>query len=388
MDAAQLWAAVKLSAQNGNTESLLDAAAQARLHLYDIHPLPGGFQAGCAAWRYKHLSRLARKRRVRLHVQKRFGMFFWLRPVFRRTGLWIGIAFFLPLLFGAKNLVWAVDYVEMTPGQQARAAAVLREHAGLQPGTYITQSLLSTGEYALLQSGEFSWASLNFFGGRLTVEAAAAKSVPEIFSGRLQGLRAKTGGVVTELNLKSGTALVSPGQEVVQGQELIGTARSERDGTLIYEPAAGTVTARFDWSAEYQQPLSEQAPCLSGERNSIIQLSFLGQSITIPTFSLLAETTDAGTNSNHLTRTRHLQAEIAGLPLPISIKETTSYMTQLSDLSYPDDFALAMARLYTLRQLEAEYPGAELIARKEKVQMESRVLHYSVTYTIAADIAN
>ena len=236
MEWTQLWAGITFAAQNGDAEGLLTAAAAGGLHLSDIVPRPGGFSARCAAWHYRKLAALARRRRVRLRIQKRQGLFFCIRPLLRRRGLWAGCLVFLPLLLWLQGFVWFVEPVGLTPGQQARAAVVLWE-AGLFPGNAVTQEKLTAGEYALLQSGEFSWASLNFMKGKLVAEAAAAKPVPDIAAGTLHGLRARVSGTVVRTNLVSGTMLVVPGQAVEAGQGLIGTARAERDGTLIFQPA-------------------------------------------------------------------------------------------------------------------------------------------------------
>ena len=179
MDPLQLWAGVRFAAQNGNTGGLLTAAAQNGLHLSAITAQPGGFCARCAAWRYPELSRLARRYRVRLRVQKRDGLFFRLRPLLRRRGLWAGLFLFLPLLLWLQGAVWATDFTTLTPGQRARTEVILRQQA-LSAGEFVSEEKLTAGEYALLQSGEFSWASLNFSKGRLIVEAAAAKPVPDI----------------------------------------------------------------------------------------------------------------------------------------------------------------------------------------------------------------
>lgn len=193
MEWIQLWAGITFAAQNGDVEGLLTAAAAGGLHLFDIVPRPGGFSARCAAWHYRKLAALARRRRVRLRIQKRRGLFFCIRPLLRRRGLWAGCLVFLPLLLWLQGFVWFVEPVGLTPGQQARAAVVLWE-AGLFPGNAVTQEKLTAGEYALLQSGEFSWASLNFMKGKLVAEAAAAKPVPDIAAGTLHGLRARVSG--------------------------------------------------------------------------------------------------------------------------------------------------------------------------------------------------
>ena len=378
MDAVELWAAVQLTALGGDTEGLLGAAAAAGLHLRQIEPLPGGFAARCAAWHYLPLAGLARRRRVRLRVTRRRGLWFRLRPLARRAGLWVGLAVFLPLLLWARGLVWAVEYPGMTPGQEARAAAALRT-VGLEPGAPVTQALLTAGEYALLEGGEFAWASVNFFGGRLTVEAAPARNAPEIFSGNLQGLKASAAGVVTEINLKSGTPLVTPGATVTEGQTLIGTSRTERDGTLIYQPAAGSVLARFEWSAAHTQALESHSPALTGEADTRRVIRWAGRELVLPF--------GPGEDSGGLAITRHIQPDLWGLPLPFSVEETTFYQQQPAELRYSDETALALARLACLQALEEEYPDAQLVAQRENVQRTADAVHYDVVYTVIADIA-
>lgn len=88
MDVRLLWAGVWFTAQNGDAESLLSEAARAGLHLSAVSPAPGGFSGRCAAWQYRNLAALARKRRVRLRIQTRTGLYFRLRPFLRRRGLW------------------------------------------------------------------------------------------------------------------------------------------------------------------------------------------------------------------------------------------------------------------------------------------------------------
>ena len=221
MDPLQLWAGVRFAAQNGNTGGLLTAAAQNGLHLSAITAQPGGFCARCAAWRYPELSRLARRYRVRLRVQKRDGLFFPAAASAAPPGLWAGLFLFLPLLLWLQGAVWATDFTTLTPGQRARAEVILRQQALSAGGSLSPREKLTAGEYALLQSGEFSWVSLNFSKGRLIVEAAAAKPVPDIASGTLHGITARVAGTVLETNLTSGTMLVTPGRPWKPDRDLL-----------------------------------------------------------------------------------------------------------------------------------------------------------------------
>lgn len=369
---------MQFTAQNGSPERLLTEAARTGIHLSQVCPLPGGFCARCAAWRYSRLAMLARKRRVRLRIQKRCGVFFWLRPWLARRGLWAGLALFVPLLLWSQQFVWAVDAASLTVGQQARATEVLRQTVQLMPGTPVTQEKLTAGEYALLQSGEFSWASLNFQDGRLVIEAAEAKPVPDIAAGTLHGLRAKVSGTVVRTNLVSGTMLVSPGQAVEAGQGLIGTARAERDGTLIFQPAAGQVQAQFAWEFAEDVPLAAAEKQLTGKAVTKRTLFFAGHTFPLP--SLPSPADDA------VSITRHLQPELFGLAFPFTLEETTFYEQEETILLHTEEQAEALARLHSLQTLKKEYPDAEFVAQKVDITTESDTLHYRVVYTVIADI--
>ena len=245
------------------------------------------------------------------------------------------------------------------------------------PGTAVTEELLRCGEYALLESGEFSWASLNFEKGRLAVEAAPAHARPEIAAGTLHGLRAKCNGTVLRTNLASGTMLVAPGQTVEAGQGLIGTARSERDGTLIFAPAAGTVVAQLEWQTDQSVPLAETMPQLTGKNTTNYKLFFAAHSAAL---------SPSAPDGDGLCRTRHLQLEVFGLPLPCAVEETIYYGQQQEMMYRTEAQALTLARLQGLRALHDAFPDAEIFARREECTVQEDALHYHAVYTVAADI--
>lgn len=56
---------------------------------------------------------------MRLRVHKRQGLYFCIRPLLRRAGLWAGLALFVPLLLWAQQYVWTVDTSTLTTGQAA-----------------------------------------------------------------------------------------------------------------------------------------------------------------------------------------------------------------------------------------------------------------------------
>ena len=83
-----------------------------------------------------------------------------------------------------------------------------------------------------------------------------------------------------------------------------------------------------------------------------------------------------------------MQLELWGLPLPVSVEETTAYQRAVGEAAWPDGLALSMARLHCLRALAEEWPGAARVAQKGTVEMGAHSLRYAVTYTLLADIVS
>lgn len=377
MNINRLWAGVTFAAVGGRTEVLLQSAAEQGLRIRRVRPLAGGFSAECPARQYPLLLPLARRCRVRLRVLQRHGLYFRLRGTLRRTGLLAGALVFGLLLWQAQGLVWSIECVDLTAGQTARALQALRE-AGIRPGVQITRQLLTAGEYALLESGgEFSWASVNFEKGRLTVEAAAAKPAPEIDGSEIRELVAKSDGQIVSVELEDGTPMVAPGQQVAAGQVLIGTARAERDGSLNYRRAAGVVMARVNWQAEAERPVAPETEVLTGEHTTWYELSAAGWSLTLGA----GETDEAA-----LIRQRHTQLSLLGLPLPVAVTEYTAFYRETQALPYSESLALALARLDCLRRLEQQFPGAEILTWQESAGQKDGVLTCRVSAVILADL--
>lgn len=374
-----IWAGVAFCAQGGRIEDLLAAAAAGALKLRAVRPCPGGFTARCAARRYRPLSRLARRYRVHLRVQRRTGLYFPLRPLLHRRGLWLGLAAAGALLLGGSRLIWHIEYVGLTRGGQARAAAILRQ-LDIREGAFARGALLTAGETALVeQDAEIGWASLNFTGGRLTVEAAMADPVPEIRPTRFTDITAKAAGTVVAMEVEAGQPAVAVGQTVAMGQTLITAYRLDREGLPVMGSAAGTVTARMQWTASKSQPLAYEAQVPTGQVQSRWTFSAAGRSWTLPW-----PKTDAAQPAR--TTLRHYGLQLFGLTLPAAVEETVITPCENRTVQITESLALAKARLAALRDLAAAWPDAVIETVQEQTTCTDGTLQYQVTLQITADI--
>jgi similar to stage IV sporulation protein len=425
-----LWTGVSFSAMGGRTEALLQSASEHRLQLRAIRARPGGFTARCTARHYLQLARLARHYRARLHIFRRRGIYFGLRNTLRRAGLWAGLILFGVMLVYAQRLIWHITYVDFTAGQQTRAAAILREN-GLVEGAVVRPEMLTLGETALVEkTDEFGWASLNFTGGRLTVEAAPAEPVPAIEQRRYTDICAKTAGTIVLMNVEQGTAAAAVGQTVAAGQVLIAVNRADRQGNPVSGCASGTVQARFLWQYETEQPLTYEASVPSGQvesrwtllcanrllhfpaqksgtvqapekENSPLLAPENPQAVTAPaedTDGAESGTADAGGQAapkdTALAQTpgevhqRHGALAFLGLTLPVSFCETSQVMCHTETVTLTETLALDKARLAARRALAEAWPDAEVRTVQETSEVVDGVLHYTVAQQIEANICD
>lgn len=403
----QLWAGVSFTAMGGQTANFLQRAAQQEMKLRSIRPLVGGVSAQCSARRYLALRKVARPCRVKLQLTARHGAYFALRGLLDRKGLWAGLLAFLAFAALQRNLIWQIDDSDLTEGQQPRVAALLWEECGIAAGAYYSEELLAQGETVLLSaSDEFSWVSLYFAGGRLTVEATAATAVPEIAEGAQGDITASVAGEVISINVQSGTPMVSAGQMVEAGDVLIATARLEYDNeTLVYEPTAGEVLAQF--SASYTASFAAVQRVLLPEEPLAIETDYsiyaFGQTFAVPDvfdifdlfdgdgWGLFASDANGASDASEaepVTITRNVPLSWLGLALPVTVLEENTLYYEAVDVIYTQDELYAMARLACSEQLYADHPDAEITAYRENITEEGDIFTLTIEYQIVADICS
>lgn len=372
-----LWSGVRFEATGLYTAELLRIVGASQLRLKNICAAEDGFQASCTAKQYLRLYSCAKRTRTKLRVLQRRGLYFKLRRNLIRFGLWTGaLAFFAMMLYGS-SLVWYIDCPNMSVREQALALATLRG-CGISVGTHLDGALLTKGETALLEADDtFAWASLNFAGGRLTIESESAQPVPTVREYRQTDLIAAAGGTVLLLDLQAGTPLVTPGQTVTAGQVLVAANRSSRAGAPVSGRTSGRVLAQLAWSCSMEQPL-----CYETE---IPQMPLCIQRTYI--FAGRAMTRHDAVHAFSAGKTRHYGLTFLGLALPVGVEETVFLPSTVQTVQISKTLSLAKARQASLRKLAQEWPDAQILALQENTEYRDNILNYTVNMQISADIA-
>ena len=110
---------------------------------------------------------------------------------------------------------------------------------------------------ALAELPGLSWLAVNVRGSRAAVEVRSAIEKPEVVDPlRVCDVRASRSGVVTDIRVLEGEALVSRGDAVTAGQILVSGERAARRGETRLVHAAAEITAHTWYELTASAPLS------------------------------------------------------------------------------------------------------------------------------------
>lgn len=249
----------------GNVEAFLSAAAHDGLFLrlpQRNEDLSLCFFASPRL--YRKLRFPARRTGVRLHLLRKRGLPFILRPYRYRIGLWLGFIFLLCLLILSSAFIWTVEIGGVCPKTAAAIRETLADH-GLRPASLKNRiDAEHLRRILLIEIDSLDWAAVNLYGSRAIVAATEAVPLPETEYDAINhpsDLVAGKDGYILDTRIHQGEQLVFPGAAVCEGEIIAshmvhGTipGSKELSGVLHYVHAHGTVFARTHGSISMVMP--------------------------------------------------------------------------------------------------------------------------------------
>ncbi len=223
------------------------------------------------------------KLKIRIKILKKCGLPFILKKRTKRIGVLIGIALFFITLQILSMFIWTIK-VEGNSTISGEEIVTCCERIGVKSG--IKRDEINSGflrEKLLLECGGLAWCSFNVEGSRLTVNVTETNSV---LNSQPSNIVSDFNGVITEIFVESGTALVKKGDAVCEGDVLVSGVIEGVNGNKFVNSAAKIKANVFETIRESGE-FSKENLYEDGKRKSKYVLEFF--SIKIPLY--LGETT-------------------------------------------------------------------------------------------------
>ena len=192
----------------------------------------------------------------------------------RRVALLVFLAAGFAAVMLSSLFIWEIDVdgcQTLSEGEVLRALAACGVYEGaFWPG--LSQDEIRT--QMLLRQTELAWMSVNVSGSRALVTVVERTQAPEIYREENGAeLIAAKNGVVSELCVLNGRALVRPGDAVLAGETLVTGRMESIGGETRWVRAAGTVFADTWQELTAVIPdMAEKGECGRTQRRFILRL--------------------------------------------------------------------------------------------------------------------
>ena len=244
---------VRFSASGGFTERFINLCSLAGIPLWNLRPGNEGITACTSINGYLNIKKCAVRSGMRLKVQQRRGMPFFLDKYRRRSGLLIGFVLFIAIIFVMSSMVWTINISGNTVTTDEEILAVLAE-SGLEPGVF--GDSINAAEirfFALSRLENVTYIAINRMGSAVNVEVTERTPVPPLISGEAPcDVVSAVDGQIAVLEVYEGTKMYSPGEAVRAGDVLAGGFVELADGSVRFRHAEAyaVITAQTEIRAE------------------------------------------------------------------------------------------------------------------------------------------
>ena len=231
---------------------------------------------------YKRFCRAASERDIEYCEVKRGGLPEILSRYRSRWGIVAGMLCAIAITVLSHSFVWAVE-VEGNASVTTEEIISLLEDQGFSVGSPISQANTDRIENKIMiESDKISWMSINIIGTVAHVQIREYGSKPnEESTKKPANLIAKKAGLVEEVRLFRGNAVVSAGKYVEKGELLVSGLFDSNQIGFRYTRAAGAVMARTEEEIYVEIPLEYESREYTGEEYCEKYVNFFDFSVNI-----------------------------------------------------------------------------------------------------------
>jgi len=217
----------------------------------------------------------------RFHVEAKKGWPFILAGWRKRPLLLGGAVAFVLLLYLLSSFVWSVEISTVQPLRYVEQGEILTEAAnlGFEKGSFKPWLDLRAGERELAKRyPQLAWVGMEIKGTKLTIHVVEKVFFEDQEPQRPGSVIASRAGLVEEILVLNGQALVKPGETVSEGQTLISgiIRRQAEEGEEPLPPnyviAQGLVRARTWHTKTVTLPLKEEQLRPAGEKETLVKV--------------------------------------------------------------------------------------------------------------------
>lgn len=257
--------------RGGFPERFLNLCMKYHIPLWDLQSHGDYFTGKTTVRAYKHIRPAAFRSGVRVRISEKCGVPFFSSRNKKRVGLLCGVAVSALLIAVLSGHIWTI---EVTGNSEIPTETILEitENMGLHIGvrrSRINSEILADGLLENLDA--LSWAAVNIDNCKAVIEVREAIAQPEILDTETPAnIIAGEDGILTKIEVFSGTAALPVGSAVLKGDLLIAGVVQNLDNSETLKGAQGRVYARVEKNLLFCVPAQPFLRCTAvNERKTL-----------------------------------------------------------------------------------------------------------------------
>jgi similar to stage IV sporulation protein len=227
----------------------------------------------------------AKKSSCRVHIQKRCGLPFFLGRFKKRKGFKVGLFIFLSLLVLSTSIIWDIEITGCKPEIIPQVMNVLNVEKIGRGSFKMGINPKSIASKIVLQVDGIAWVGVEIKGVKLYVSIEDSTPAPPLIkNNEFFDIVAERDGLVTQMEVFAGNALIKEGETVKKGQLLVtGRLQSKNPefGTRDVH-ALGRIIARTWYECSLPVSMVYNQKIRTGKTHDTVYLKFLDGKIRLP----------------------------------------------------------------------------------------------------------
>lgn len=264
---------VVFTGTGGFPERFINLCVKYRVPLWDLKNHGESFSGKTTIPGYKQIRPAAHRSGVQLRIQEKRGLPFLTAKNKKRIGLLIGLTIAVLLVGVLSSMIWSVTVEgnENIPEEQILAVA---EGLGVKMGVRRKSLDSETVADALLREIDgLSWAALNIDASKAVIEVRESIPKPDISDTQTPAnIIAAEDGVLTKVEVYSGTAVLPVDSAVLKGDLLISGVVKNLDNSETLKGAQGNVYANVRRDMLFVCPETPFLCCSSARERRILYI--------------------------------------------------------------------------------------------------------------------
>ena len=365
-------------------ERFINICAFNRIQLWNIRRKKDCIFAKVSVKDYFKIRSVKKNRSVHIKLINKKGVYFAIKPYFKRKGFFVGIIMFFLIIVFLSQFIWNIEVIG---NKTIDRKDIIKscEEIGIKEGVPAAAIDTNSARLKLLLNNEkLSWASFIIEGSHLSVNVLETKTVDQKDTSP-NNLVAMKDGVVEKIMVSGGKSVVKKNQAVLKGDLLVSGAIEYSNGTTDFVHCEGEVFASTERIEIFETPLKITEIHQTERTVKRRVLTFFGLKIPLShtpiEFDFSKEVTDAnitnGSSYSPIYVSTVIYKEKTQKEVKLNVDEAKERLKKIAKkkenskfknveiLSYSDEFIHKNDRIIMKRK----YNCIENIATSEKIKI-------------------